>query len=112
MKSETNKLLKQIIKRLDNIVCVIGKRKEGTGKRSRGRGKKDREGRRGRQTEYMEKQRKAFLDYLKIHPETASARRQTRALECWRLHRREWESAAKKGIGYSSYKALANASLM
>ena len=70
------------------------------------------EGRRGRQTEYMEKQRKVFLDYLKIHPETASARRQTRALECWRLHRREWESAAKKGIGYSSYKALANASLM
>ena len=70
------------------------------------------EGRRGRQTEYMEKQRKVFLDFLKIHPETASARRQTRALECWRLHRREWESAAKKGIGYSSYKALANASLM
>ena len=69
-------------------------------------------GKKGRQTEYMEKQRKVFLDYLKIHPETASARRQTRALECWRLHRCEWESAAKKGIGYSSYKALANASLM
>ena len=34
---------------------------------------------------------------------------EARALECWRLHRREWESAAKKGIGYSSYKALANA---
>ena len=76
------------------------------------RGGTDREGRRGRQTEYMEKQRKVFLDFLKIHPETASARRQTRALECWRLHRCEWESAAKKGIGYSSYKARANASLM
>ena len=83
----------------------------GTVARTR-RGGTDREGRRGRQTEYMEKQRKAFLDFLKIHPETASARRQTRALECWRLHRREWESAAKNGIGYSSYKALANASLM
>ena len=83
----------------------------GTVARTR-RGGTDREGRRGRQTEYMEKQRKVFLDYLKIRPETASARRQTRALECWRLHRREWESAAKKGIGYSSYKALANASLM
>ena len=83
----------------------------GTVARTR-RGGTDREGRRGRQTEYMEKQRKVFLDFLKIHPETASARRQTRALECWRLHRREWESAAKKGIGYSSYKALANASLM
>ena len=83
----------------------------GTAARTR-RGGTDREGRRGRQTEYMEKQRKVFLDFLKIHPETASARRQTRALECWRLHRREWESAAKKGIGYSSYKALANASLM
>ena len=83
----------------------------GTVARTR-RGGTDREGRRGRQTEYMEKQRKVFLDFLKIHPETASTRRQTRALECWRLHRREWESAAKKGIGYSSYKALANASLM
>ena len=72
----------------------------------------DGDGRRGRQTEYMAKQRKAFLDYLKIRPETASVRRQARALECWRLHRREWEGAAKKGIGYSSYKALANAPLM
>ena len=69
-------------------------------------------GKKGRQTEYMEKQRKVFLDYLKIRPETASVRRQARALECWRLHRREWEGAAKKGIGYSSYKALANAPLM
>ena len=83
----------------------------GTVARTR-RGETDREGRRGRQTEYMAKQRKAFLDYLKIRPETASVRRQARALECWRLHRREWEGAAKKGIGYSSYKALANAPLM
>lgn len=93
------------------LVDMLGASGVGTVARTR-RGGTDGEGRRGRQTEYMEKQRKAFLNYLKIHSETASARRQTRALECWRLHRREWESAAKKGIGYSSYKALANASLI
>ena len=70
------------------------------------------EGRRGRQTEYMEKQRKVFLDYLKIHHETASKTRMTLARDCWAIHRREWDAAAKKGIGYSDYKALSRAKLM
>ena len=69
-------------------------------------------GKKGRQTEYMERQRKAFLEYLKEHPETASVSRITRARECWAIHRREWNAAAKKGIGYSDYKALSRAKLM
>ena len=112
MKSETNKLLKQIITRLDNIVCVIGKRKKGTGKRGKGRGKKDREGRRGPQTAFMAKQRKVFLEYLKVHLETASVSRITRARECWAIHRKEWNAAAKKGIGYADYKGLARSNLI
>ena len=69
-------------------------------------------GKKGRQTEYMERQRNAFLEYLKEHPETASVSRITRARECWAIHRREWNAAAKKGIGYSDYKALSRAKLM
>ena len=69
-------------------------------------------GKKGRQTEYMEKQRKAFLEYLKEHPETASVSRITRARECWAIHRKEWDAAAKNGIGYSDYKALSRAKLM
>ena len=69
-------------------------------------------GKKGRQTEYMEKQRKVFLDYLKIHHETASKTRMTLARDCWAIHRREWNAAAKKGIGYSDYKALSRAKLM
>ena len=69
-------------------------------------------GKKGRQTEYMERQRKAFLEYLKEHPETASVSRITRARECWAIHRKEWNAAAKKGIGYSDYKALSRAKLM
>ena len=107
MKSETNKLLKQIITRLDNIVCVIGKRKKG-----KGRGKGDGEGRRGPQTAFMAKQRKVFLEYLKVHLETASVSRITRARECWAIHRKEWNAAAKKGIGYADYKGLARSNLI
>ena len=77
-----------------------------------GRRGTDGEGRRGRQTEYMAKQRKAFLEYLKMHPETASVSRITRARECWAIHRKEWDAAAKKGIGYADYKALSRAKLM
>ena len=69
-------------------------------------------GKKGRQTEYMEKQRKVFLDYLKIHHETASKTRMTVARDCWAIHRREWDAAAKNGVGYSSYKALAYARLI
>ena len=77
-----------------------------------GRGRVGLAGKKGRQTEYMSKQRKAFLEYLKEHPETASVSRITRARECWAIHRREWDAAAKKGIGYSDYKALSRAKLM
>ena len=135
MYSETNELLKQIITKLGNIegtVCRRGKpwpcgqgarqtgstdkqacrhRARGTVARTRRSGT-DREGRRGRQTEYMEKQRKAFLDFLKIHHETASKTRMTLARDCWAIHRKEWNAAAKKGIGYSDYKALSRAKLM
>ena len=69
-------------------------------------------GKKGRQTEFMEKQRKVFLDYLKIHHETASKTRMTLARDCWAIHRKEWNAAAKKGIGYSDYKALSRAKLM
>ena len=135
MYSETNELLKRIITKLGNIegtVCRRGKpwpcgqgarqtgstdkqacrhRTGGTVARTR-RGGTDREGRRGRQTEYMEKQRKVFLDYLKIHHETASNTRMTLARDCWAIHRKEWDAAAKKGSGYSDYKALSRAKLM
>ena len=60
----------------------------------------------------MAKQRKAFLEYLKEHPETASVSRITRARECWAIHRKEWDAAAKKGDGYADYKALSRAKLM
>ena len=70
------------------------------------------EGRRGPQTAFMAKQRKVFLEYLKVHPETASVSRITRARECWAIHRKEWDAAAKKGIGYADYKALSRAKLM
>ena len=83
----------------------------GTAARTRWSGT-DGEGRRGRQTEYMEKQRKVFLDFLKIHRETTSKTRMTLARECWAIHRKEWNAAAKKGIGYSDYRALARAKLI
>ena len=70
------------------------------------------DGRRGPQTAFMAKQRKVFLEYLKVHPETASVSRITRARECWAIHRKEWDAAAKKGIGYADYKALSRAKLM
>ena len=70
------------------------------------------EGRRGPQTAFMAKQRKVFLEYLKVHPETASVSRITRARECWAIHRKEWDAAAKKGIGYADYKVLSRAKLM
>lgn len=72
----------------------------------------DGEGRRGPQTAFMAKQRKVFLEYLRVHPETASVSRITRARECWAIHRKEWDAAAKNGIGYSDYKALSRARLM
>ena len=83
----------------------------GTDARTR-RGVTDGDGRRGRQTEYMAKQRKVFLDYLKIRPETASVSRITRARECWAIHRKEWDAAAQKGVGYADYKGLARANLI
>lgn len=70
------------------------------------------EGRRGPQTAFMAKQRKVFLEYLKLHPETASVSRITRARECWAIHRKEWDTAAKKGIGYADYKGLARSNLI
>ena len=111
MHSETNELLKQIITRLDNIVCVVGKKK-GTGKRERGMGKRDGKGRRGRQTEYMEKQRKVFLGFLAERHGLSGLRRVTLARECWAIHRKEWDAAAVKGIGYSDYRSLARAKLV
>ena len=85
-------------------------REQGSGNRKRGG--TDGEGRRGPQTAFMAKQRKVFLEYLKVHPETASVSRITRARECWAIHRKEWDAAAKKGIGYADYKALSRAKLM
>ena len=70
------------------------------------------EGRRGPQTAFMAKQRKSFLEYLKVHPETASISRITRARECWAIRRKEWDAAAKKGIGYADYKGLARSNLI
>ena len=95
---------------LKKIACAIGKRDRGTGNRKRGR--TDREWRRGPQTAFMAKQRKVFLEYLKVHPETASVSRITRARVCWAIHCKEWDAAAKKGIGYAEYKALSRAKLM
>ena len=135
MYSETNELLKQIIAKIGNIegaVCRKGEpwpcghgagRTGGTDKqacrhRARGavartrRGGTAGEGRRGPQTAFMAKQRKVFLEYLKVHPETASVSRITRARECWAIHRKEWDAAAKEGIGYADYKALSRAKLM
>ena len=97
--------------RRGNGRAKLGVSGAGTVARTR-RGGTDGEGRRGRQTEYMERQRKAFLEYLKEHPETASVSRITRARECWAIHRKEWNAAAKKGVGYSDYKALSRAKLM
>ena len=123
MYSETNELLKQIITKLGNIEGTVCRRGEpwpcghgagrtgGTDKQAC-RHRTERVGKKGRQTEYMEKQRKVFLDYLKIHHETASKTRMTLARDCWAIHRKEWNAAAKKGIGYSDYKALSRAKLM
>ena len=93
-------------------VEVVGGAGAGSTAEQARRHRTDGEGRRGRQTEYMEKQRKVFLDYLKIHHETASKTRMTLARDCWAIHRKEWNAAAKKGIGYSDYKALSRAKLM
>ena len=118
---------------LRKIACAIGNRDQGTGNMGRAgepwpcghgagrtggtaartrRSGTDGEGRRGPQTAFMAKQRKVFLEYLKVHPETASVSRITRARECWAIHRKEWDAAAKKGIGYADYKALSRAKLM
>ena len=70
------------------------------------------EGRRGPQTAFMAKQRKVFLEYLKVHPETPSVSRVTRARECWAFHRKEWNVTARKGVGYSDYRALSRAKLL
>ena len=69
------------------------------------------EGCRGRQTPFMARQREVFLEFLKIYPVTASVSRVTRARSCWVAHRTSWDEAAKRGDGYSGYKALANAKL-
>jgi len=135
MYSETNELLKQIIAKIGNIEGAVCRKGEpwscghgagrtggtseqarwhwtgGTAARTRRSGT-DGEGRRGPQTAFMAKQRKVFLEYLKVHPETASVSRITRARECWLIHRKEWDAAAKKGIGYADYKALSRAKLM
>ena len=92
-------------------VEVVGRAGTGTAEQAR-RHRTDGEGRRGPQTAFMAKQRKVFLEYLRVHPETASVSRITRARECWAIHRREWNAAEKKGIGYSDYKALSRAKLM
>ena len=92
-------------------VEVVGRAGTGTADQAR-RHRTDGEGRRGPQTAFMAKQRKVFLEYLRVHPETASVSRITRARECWAIHRKEWDAAAKKGIGYSDYKALSRARLM
>ena len=119
MNTETNKLLKEIITRLDVIVHAVGTKKAQSSSdaerttltRSR-RKRNGREGLRGPQTTFMAQQRKAFLDFLKIHRETTTVSRIVLARECWAIHQKEWDAAAEKGIGYSSYKALANANLM
>ena len=123
MYSETNELLKQIITKLGNIegtVCRRGKpwpcgqgaRQTGSTDKQACRHRTGRVGKKGRQTEYMEKQRKVFLGFLAERHELSGLRRVTLARECWAMHRREWDAAAEKGIGYSSYKALAYAKLI
>ena len=123
MYSETNELLKQIITKLGNIegtVCRRGKpwpcgqgaRQTGSTDKQACRHRTGRVGKKGRQTEYMEKQRKVFLGFLAERHELSGLRRVTLARECWAIHRREWDAAAVKGIGYSSYKALAYAKLI
>ena len=115
MYSETNELLKRIITKLGNIVGAVcwkeRHRTEGTSAKTRRHGM-GRVGRKGRQTEYMEKQRKMFLGFLAERHELSCLRRVTLARECWAIHRREWNSAAEKGIGYSDYRSLARAKLI
>ena len=135
MYSETNELLKQIIAKIGNIegaVCRKGEpwpcgqgagrtggtveqacrhRAGGTGARTRRHGT-GLVGKKGRQTEYMEKQRKVFLCFLAERHELSGLRRVTLARECWAIHRREWDAAAVKGIGYSNYRSLARAKLV
>ena len=84
----------------------------GGGRRKTRPGGTGSEGKKGRQTEYMEKQRKVFLKYLQLEPAGAKRNRMALARECWAIHRSEWEEAARKGVGYSSYKALAYARLI
>ena len=123
MCSETNELLKQIVAKLGNIegaVCRRGKpwpcgqgaRQTGSTDKQACRHRTGRVGKKGRQTVYMEKQRKVFLGFLAERHELSGLRRVTLARECWAMHRREWNAAAKKGIGYSDYKALSRAKLM
>ena len=123
MHSETNELLKQIITKLGNIegaVCRRGKpwpcgqgaRQTGSTDKQACRHRTGRVGKKGRQTEFMEKQRKVFLGFLAERHELSGLRRVTLARECWAIHRREWDAAAVKGIGYSNYRSLARAKLV
>lgn len=57
----------------------------------------------------MESQLSIFRAYLEKHPVTQSYSLINRARECWRLHKAEWDKAAKSGEGYSCYKALSSA---
>ena len=123
MCSETNELLKQIVAKLGNIEGAVCRKGEpwpcgqgagqtgGTDKRTRRHGT-GLVGKKGRQTEYMERQRKVFLCFLAERYGLSGLRRVTLARECWAIHRREWDAAAVKGIGYSNYRSLARAKLV
>lgn len=62
----------------------------------------------GPQTPFKRDQRKVFETYLKTHP-FGSVSIYTRARECWRMRKSEWDKSAADGIGYSSTAALAQA---
>jgi len=62
---------------------------------------------RGRQTPFMEEQRRIFRAYLDRHPVCASFSAIDRARQCWRERRELWDRAVGDRSGYSSYKALA-----
>ncbi len=63
----------------------------------------------GPQSDFKRQQREVFLKFLERRPITPSVSAITRAHQCWNEHKKEWDAAAKKKIGYTDYKSIARA---
>ena len=61
----------------------------------------------GPQSDFKHLQRETFATFLERKPITPSVSAITRAHQCWNEHKKEWDTAAKNGTGYTNHKSIA-----